>query len=117
MRLKGRERRHRVLRKKIIGTDERPRLCVTRSSKNLYGQLVNDMEGKTLFSLSTGAGDLRKAVGYGGNVKAAAKLGEEFGKRAKVKGFGKVVFDRSGYRYHGRVKAFADAARKGGLIF
>jgi large subunit ribosomal protein L18 len=114
--VKGRKRRHKVLRKKIIGTAERPRLSVTKSNKNFYGQLIDDMKGRTLFSLSTNASELKKA-GYGGNVKAAARLGEEFGKKAKKGGFSKITFDRAGHLYHGRVKAFAEAARKSGLIF
>lgn len=115
--LKGRERRHKIIRKKIIGTKERPRLCVTKSHKNIYGQLVDDMTGRTVFSLSTNARVLKTKIAYGGNVKAAALLGEEFAKKAKEKGFAKVRFDRAGYPYHGRVKAFAEEARKNGLVF
>jgi large subunit ribosomal protein L18 len=115
--LRGRVKRHKVLRKKVIGTKDKPRLCVFRSSKNLYAQLIDDITGKTLFSFSTNASDLKGKITYGGNVKAAESLGEEFGRRAKEKGFGKIVFDRAGYSYHGRVKAFAEAARKNGLVF
>lgn len=115
--LKGRKKRHRVIRKKVVGTAEKPRLSVTRSNKGLYGQLVDDIKGHTLFALSTNVPEMKNKIGYGGNVKAAAHLGEEFAKRAKKKGFGKVVFDRAGYLYHGRVKAFAEATRKNGLIF
>lgn len=115
--LKGRARRHKIIRKKIIGTKEKPRLCVTRSNKNLYGQLVDDTKGRILLSLSTNAADLKKKIAYGGNVKAATFLGEEFAKTAKAKGFQKIIFDRAGYLYHGRVKAFAEALRKNGLIF
>jgi len=115
--LKGRIKRHKVLRKKIIGTKAKPRLCVFRSSKNLYAQLIDDMKGHTLFSFSTNAAAEKDKKGYGGNVKAARSLGEEFARRAKEKGFGKIVFDRAGYSYQGRVKAFAEAARKSGLIF
>ena len=79
--LRGRKRRHKSIRKKIIGTAERPRLSVTRSNKNFYGQLIDDMKGRTLFSLSTNVPELKKA-GYGGNVKAAARLWEEFAKKA-----------------------------------
>lgn len=113
----GRKKRHKILRKKVIGTTERPRLCVSRGNKNLSAQLVDDMKGHTLFALSTNAPDLRKKIGYGGNVKAAVFFGEEFAKTAKSKGFNAVVFDRSGFLYHGRLKAFAEAARKNGLIF
>ena len=104
-------------RKKIIGTKERPRLRVTRSNKNIYGQLVDDTKGRTLISLSTNAKSLKKKIGYGGNVKAAAFLGGEFAKKAKEKGYGKIAFDRGGFPYHGRIKAFAEAARKNVLIF
>ena len=115
--VRGRQRRHKLIRKKIIGTKDRPRLCVFRSLENLYAQLIDDIKGHTLFSASTNAPDLKKKIGHGGNVKAALVLGEEFAKRAKEKGFSKIVFDRAGYLYHGRVKAFAEAARKNGLIF
>jgi len=113
----GRKRRHKVLRKKIIGTQDRPRLCFSRSNKNIYAQLIDDMQGRTLLALSTSSRGLKNKVGSGGNLKAAEVFGEEFGKRAIEKGYTKVVFDRSGYLYHGRVKVFADAARKGGLVF
>ncbi|MCQ9206287.1 MAG: 50S ribosomal protein L18 [Omnitrophica bacterium] len=113
----GRKRRHKILRKKISGNNERPRLCITRSNKNLSGQLIDDTVSRTLFSLSTNAPDFRSKLSYGGNVKAAVLFGEEFARRAKAKGFGKVAFDRAGYRYHGRLKAFAEAARKNGLVF
>ena len=116
-RLKGRIKRHKVIRKKVIGTKDKPRLCVFRSSKNFYAQLIDDMKGAILFSLSTNGKDLKSKVGYGGNVKAAKFLGEEFAKKAKEKGFSKVVFDRAGYLYHGRIKEFAETARKNGLVF
>lgn len=115
--IKGRKRRHRILRKKLIGTQERPRLCISRSNTNLYCQLIDDIKGNTLYSLSTNAPGLRKKIEYGGNIKAAVCLGEEFTKKVVEKGFAKVAFDRAGYLYHGRIKAFADAARKNGLIF
>ncbi len=79
--------------------------------------LVDDIKGHTLFSLTTGGAELKKKMGYGGNVKAAIILGENFAKKAREKGFEKIVFDRAGYRYHGRVKAFAEAVRKNGIIF
>lgn len=115
--IKGRVKRHRTLRKKLMGTKARPRLCLFRSSKNLYAQLIDDVEGCTMISLSTNVKTLKSKTPYGGNVKAAVVLGEEFAKKAKEKGFGKIVFDRAGYLYHGRVKAFADAARKNGMVF
>jgi len=109
-------RRHKRIRKKISGKDEMPRLVVRRSLKNIYAQLVNDKEGKTLFSLSTLDKQIKEKFPYGGNMRAAQFLGEVFAQRAKEKGFQKVVFDRGGYLYHGRVKAFAEGLRKGGLI-
>ena len=115
--VKGRQRRHKILRKKIIGTSERPRLCIYRSNKNLSVQLVDDIKGKTIYSLSTNGKTLKQKVGYGGNVKAAQILGEEFAKQVAAKGVSKVTFDRAGYLFHGRLKAFAEAARKNGLVF
>ena len=109
---KGRIRRHERLRKKITGTLERPRLAIYKSHKGIYAQLIDDMEGKTLLSLST-----MNLPGGGGNIKAAIALGDEFAKRAVVKDIKKVTFDRGGYLYHGSVKAFADAVRKAGLDF
>jgi len=116
--LKGRERRHKIIRKKIIGTKERPRLSVRRSLNHLYAQLVDDLDGKTLVALSTVSPEIREKVNKnGGNVKAAAVLGTALAEACKNKGVTKVVFDRAGYLYHGRVKALAEAARKGGLEF
>ena len=115
--LKGRQKRHKVIRKKVIGTRERPRVCIFRSNKNLYAQLIDDMKSQTLFSLSTSSGQLKKSLSSGGNVKAARALAEEFAKKAKEKGFERIVFDRAGYLYHGRVKAFAETVRKNGLVF
>jgi len=115
--VRGRIRRHKILRKKLMGTKARPRLCVFRSSKNLYAQLVDDIANRTVLSLSTNVSASKGKIAYGGNVKAASALGEEFARKAKEKGFGKIIFDRAGYLYHGRVKAFAEAARKNGLIF
>lgn len=112
-----RVRRHQRVRQKVNGTKELPRLCVYRSLSNLYAQLIDDNEGKILLAISTLAKELRSQVKYGGNVKAAVVLGEFLAKKAKEKGISKVCFDRGGYLYHGRVKAFADAARKGGLEF
>lgn len=102
---------------KIKGTEERPRISVRRSHKNIFAQLVNDVSRKTLFSLSTLHDEAKAEVSYGGNIKAAEKLGEAFSKMAKSKGFSKVVFDRGSYPYHGRIKAFAEALRKGGMEF
>jgi large subunit ribosomal protein L18 len=115
--LYGRERRRKKIRKRVIGTCDRPRMVVSRSLKNTYIQLVDDIEQKTLMSMSTSAPEIKKAIAYGGNLKAAEKLGVMFAKNAKEKGITRVVFDRSGYMYHGRVKAIAESAKKGGLSF
>jgi len=115
--LKGRQKRHKVIRKKVIGTAKKPRLCIFRSNKNLYAQLIDDMKSQTLFSLSTSSAQLKNKSSYGGNVKAASALAEEFAKKAKEKGFERIVFDRAGYLYHGRVKVFAEVVRKNGLVF
>ncbi len=109
--------RHKRIRKKVNGTMIRPRLCVHRSLKNLYAQLIDDVSGKVLFGMSTLTKEVRDKVKYGGNIEAAKVLGDVFAAMAKEKGVEKVCFDRGGYLYHGRVKAFADAVRKGGLKF
>jgi len=115
--LRGRKRRQRILRKKIFGSKEKPRLCISKSNQNLQAQLIDDIKGQTLLALSTSNKEFKKKVSSGGNVKAAKVLGEEFARIAKEKGFGKIVFDRAGHLYHGRIKTFADSARKNGLIF
>ncbi len=109
--------RHSRLRKKVKGTPERPRLCVCRSLKNFSAQVIDDSSGKVLFGLSTKNKTVMQKIKSGGNVQAASILGEAFAAEAANKGVKKVCFDRSGYVYHGRVKAFAEAARKGGLDF
>lgn len=110
-----RKKRHLRVRKKLFGTALRPRLNVFRSSKNIYAQLIDDEAGVTVASAST----LDKAYegANGGTVDAAKKVGELIAKRALEKGYSKVVFDRGGYIYHGRVKALAEGAREGGLDF
>lgn len=113
----GRLKRHKRIRKTILGTLERPRLNVHRSCANLYAQFIDDLSQKTLLTVSTLDKDFISKCTYGGNVKAAALLGEIAASKAKNKKIEKVVFDRSGYLYHGRIKAFAEAARKGGLLF
>ncbi len=114
----GRKRRHKIIRKKIVGTLQRPRLSVYRSLSHLYAQVIDDVAGKTLASLSTLSPDVKELMKKdAGNVKGAAALGEALAETCKKKGVTKVVFDRSGYLYHGRIKALADAARKGGLEF
>lgn len=110
-------KRHKKIRLRLSGTVQVPRLVVHRSLKNICAQLIDDMENKTLFSMSTLDKTIKNTVPYAGNIKAARIFGEEFVKKAKEKGITQVVFDRAGYLYHGRVKTFAEALRKGGLIF
>ena len=107
-------KRHKRVRAKISGTPERPRLNVFRSETNIYAQIIDDVNGKTLVSASS----LEKGFeGSGSNCEAAKKVGEAIAERAKAKGIENVVFDRGGYVYHGRVKALAEGAREGGLQF
>lgn len=114
-----RERRHRRIRKKIWGTRERPRLVVYRSLKNIEGQLVDDDAGATILGLSTLDPQVRELEPEGDNRKMeeAFEAGRLLAERAQEKGVESVVFDRGGYQYHGRVKAFAEGAREGGLTF
>lgn len=110
--------RHWRLRKKVVGTSERPRLCLSPSTRHLEAQLINDFDGKTVVGFSTKSEEFAKASKSGGsNVEASGLFGQFVAKKAIQKGIKKVVFDRSGYQYHGRVKAFADAARQAGLEF
>jgi len=108
-------RRRRHVRRGILGTAERPRLTVFRSSKHIYAQLIDDEKGLTLAAASSVAKQVEMA--YGGNVKAAKAVGLKLAQLAKEKGISKAAFDRGHYRYHGRIKALADAAREGGLQF
>jgi len=110
-----RARRHLRVRKSVSGSAERPRLVVFRSSKHIYAQVVDDNTGVTL----VGAADTSEGIQAGGKGKVAKgfALGQLIAQKAKAKGIAKVVFDRGGYQYHGRVKAVADGARKGGLEF
>ncbi len=111
-----RQRVHERIRKKMLGTAERPRLSVYRSLNHIYAQLIDDLQGTTLVAASTtegGKGHKRT----GGNVASAKEIGKQLAQRAKEKGITKVVFDRGGYLYHGRVKALAEAAREAGLQF
>lgn len=114
---KARKKRHARVRRKVSGTPERPRLSVFRSSKHIYAQLIDDLAGRTLVSASTVDKELRDKIQNGGNIEAAKQVGALIAKRALEKGYTKVVFDRGGYLYHGRVKALAEAAREGGLQF
>ncbi len=110
-------KRHKRIRLELSGTAERPRLVVRRSLKNLCAQVVDDTVNKTLFFLSTQDKEIKAKFPYAGNIKAAEFFGEEFAKRAKAKRITQIVFDRAGYLYHGRIKAFAEGLRKGGLVF
>ncbi len=114
--LKLRQKRIWRIRKKVSGTAERPRLCVTFSNQHIYAQAVNDIEGKTIVSASTLDKSLRDQK-LAANRAGAAELGKQIGEKAKAAGIEAVVFDRHGRRYHGRVKEFADAARAAGLKF
>ncbi len=107
---------HTRIRKKVQGTSERPRLNVYRSVNHIYVQLIDDLAGKTLISASSAVGKKGHRIA-GGNVAAAKEIGKSIAEKAKAKGISKVVFDRGGYLYHGRVKALADAAREAGLQF
>jgi large subunit ribosomal protein L18 len=108
-----RQRVHTRIRRRMTGTTERPRLNVYRSLNHIYVQVIDDSQGTTLVSASTVASKLKT----GGNVAAAKEVGKLIAERAKEKGISKVVFDRGGYLYHGRIKALADAAREAGLEF
>jgi large subunit ribosomal protein L18 len=110
-------RRRRHVRRKVVGTRERPRLSVFRSNKHIYAQLIDDTAGVTLVAASTRLKDLRDQVGQAGNQKAAAVVGETLAKKAMDVGINCVCFDRNRYKYHGRVKSLAEAARKTGLAF
>jgi large subunit ribosomal protein L18 len=112
-----RKKRHTRIRKNVTGSDSRPRLCVFRSSKHIYAQIIDDQKGVTLVAASTLDKEMKDKGGYSGNVEAAKQIGGIIGKKAAQKGIKKVVFDRGGYLYHGRVKALANAARESGLEF
>jgi len=111
-----RQRVHDRIRKKVLGTSERPRLNVYRSLNHIYAQLIDDHQGLTLVSASSAEGKKGERR-TGGNVAAAKSTGKAIAERAKARGIQKVVFDRGGYLYHGRIKALADAARESGLKF
>jgi len=113
---KLRQKRIWRIRKKVSGTAERPRLCVTFTNIHVYAQLIDDVAGKTLLATSTLDKDLRDQK-LSANKESAAKLGSLLGEKAKAAGIESVVFDRHGRRYHGRVKEFAEAARAAGLVF
>jgi len=112
-----RKRRHRRVRKKVFGSPERPRLCVYGSLNHIYAQIIDDLKGYTMVAASTLDKELKSEIKHGGNIESARKVGELIAKRALQKGIKKVVFDRGGFKYHGRIKALADAAREVGLEF
>ena len=116
LRAASRARRHLRVRKRVEGSPERPRLVVHRSSRHIYAQVVDDAAGRTLAAASTLDKELRGELSGDGRARAKA-VGELVARRASAAGVGPVVFDRGGYRYHGRVAALADAAREGGLQF
>src|SRR5436190_8422764 len=112
------ERRRFRSRKKLFGSPERPRLSVFRSDKHIYAQLIDDFAGKTLAAVASTTADVRGAdLKNGGNISAAQKVGTAIAEKAKSIGITKVAFDRGGRQYHGRIKALAEAARKGGLNY
>ncbi len=117
MRIVGRERRKLRIRRKINGTAEKPRLSVFRSAKHIYAQVVDDVAGKTLAHMSTLSRDVRGDVSEATKLDAAKKVGQTIAKLLLDKGIQKVVFDRNGYLFHGRIRALADAAREAGLKF
>ena len=117
MRIVGRERRKLRIRKNVNGTAERPRLSVFRSARHIYAQVIDDTSGKTLAAASTLSKDLEGKLAEDNKVEAAKKVGTLIAKACKDKGITKIVFDRNGYLYHGRVSALAQAAREAGLEF
>lgn len=117
MKIVGRARRKLRIRKRVEGTGERPRLSVFRSAAHIYAQVIDDVTGRTLAHVSTLSPDLKGATAKDAKVEAAKKVGALVAKVCKEKNISRVVFDRNGYRYHGRISALADAARAAGLEF
>jgi large subunit ribosomal protein L18 len=113
----ARQNRKGRIRKRIFGTEQRPRLSVFRSAKHIYAQLVIDSTGSTILAASTLSPDLRAEIGDLDKSNAAKKVGQWIGKKALEKNIQRVVFDRNGFLYHGRIKALADGARESGLVF
>ncbi len=114
----ARQKRKKRVRKKVRGTTERPRLTIFRSAKNIYAQIIDDTTSSTIVDASTVSKDIRQNItGKGGNCDGAAIIGKNIAERALAKGIKKVVFDRNGFLYHGRVKCLAEAARENGLDF
>ncbi len=115
--VRSRERRRQHIRKKIFGTVTRPRLSVFRSQKQIYAQLIDDQNGRTLASVSSLESKFRKSKKGSNPIKLATEVGAQLAERARAQGITQVIFDRGGYLYHGRVKALAEGAREGGLKF
>jgi large subunit ribosomal protein L18 len=113
----GRQKRHERIRKKVLGTTERPRLSVYKSLNHMYAQIIDDLKGYTIVAASSLDKEFKDDGTHKGNIRTAKKVGELIAKRALVKGIKKVVFDRSGYLYHGSVRALAEAVRETGLEF
>ncbi len=113
----ARQRRHLRVRERVRGTADRPRLCVFRSLKHIHAQVIDDTRGRTLAAASTLDAEVRSQVSEKDKTAQAAVVGEVLAQRALAAGISQVTFDRGGYRYHGRVKSLADAARKAGLVF
>ena len=113
----ARMKRQRRIRKRIKGTSGRPRLCVFRSAKHIYAQIIDDSSGLTLVSASSTEPDIRKQDDFDNKVALATFIGKQIGQRAQEKGIKQVVFDRNGFLYHGRVKAVSEGARESGLEF
>ncbi len=111
------ERRRRRIRRKVVGTAERPRLLVHSTLAHIYAQIIDDGDGRVLAAVSTVTPDIRAGLRSTGNIAAAREVGKRIAVEAKGRGIGKVCFDRGGRKYHGRVKALADAARESGLVF
>ena len=112
-----RNRRKRRVRKNVYGTADRPRLTVSRSLQHIYAQIIDDEKGVTLCEASSRGKELRAGIQFGGNIASAKTVGRALADRAKAKGIEQVRFDRNGYKFHGRVKGLADAAREAGLVF
>lgn len=113
----SRKKRHMRLRRKVVGTSERPRLAVFRSLKHIAVQIIDDTQGHTLVAASSIEPEVKSQLGYTGNIEASKAVGKLIAEKALAKGIKQVVFDRGGYIYHGRIQALADAAREAGLEF
>lgn len=115
--IEARLKRKKRIRKRITGTPETPRLCVYKSLNHMYAQLIDDVGNRVITGMSTLTKDVKAQVKRGGNAAAAKVLGTAIGKKAQEIGIKRVVFDRNGFKYHGRVKALAEGAREAGLLF